>query len=146
MFSGRSESKLIAWREFRNELANWPEDIERVAKKWSLAPTVNNCLSFDNPKYWPDPWTLINDGIYCDISIALGMFYTLYYSNYPFKQYMRIECYKNERHHEMLNLVSLEQGKYMLNYHHGRSVNILSLNLTGGPMHIVTDKDLPIKN
>jgi hypothetical protein len=146
MFSGRAESKIISWRDFRNQLTNWPEDIELVAKKWALAPQVNNYLSFDNSNYWPDAWSLINDGMFCDISIALGMFYTLYYSSYTNKDNMRIECYKDQKHHEMLNLVSLEDGKYMLNYHQGRSVNILSLNLTSEPMHIVTYKDLPIKN
>ena len=146
MFFEYKQERILNWREFRLQLKNWPESIDTVAQIWSKAPITNNYLVYDDPKHWPDAWQLINDGIFCDISIALGMFYTLYYSSYPHKDTMQIEHYDIPPKHQTLNLVSLEQGKYMLNYHHGRSVNILSLNLTGGPMHIVTDKDLPIKN
>jgi hypothetical protein len=146
MFSGRAESKIISWRDFRNQLTNWPEDIELVAKKWALAPQVNNYLSFDNSNYWPDAWSLINDGMFCDISIALGVFYTLYYSNYDKKETIQIEHYQLPKEHQTLNLVSLEGGKYMLNYHVGRPVNILQLDFLPTPRYVLTAHDLPIKN
>ena len=145
MFQGRIENRIIAWRDFRHSLKSWPNDIQRVAEFWAKAPLSNNYLTYENPKEWPDPWCLIKDGIYCDISIALGMFYTLYYSDYDKKNIMSIECFKNVEKQEILNLVNLEQGKYMLNFHVGRSVNKTELGQLGSPIYTVTYVDLPIK-
>jgi hypothetical protein len=146
MFSGRGENKLLSWREFRNGLEAWPEDIDSVVKKWAQAPISSNYLTYENSKKWPDAWTLISDSVFCDISIALGMFYTLYYSSYDYKDTMKIEHYHLPKDHLTLNLVSLEDGKYMLNYHSGRSVNILMTADLPSPKYIVTANDLPIKN
>jgi len=146
MFSGKSEAKIIAWREFRNNLSSWPNDINTVAKMWAQAPISHNYLTYENTKKWPDAWSLINDSVFCDISIALGMFYTLYYSNYDKKETMQIEHYRLLDKHQTLNLLSLEDGKYMLNYHVGRSVNIFEMDLLPNPTYIVTAQNLPIKN
>ena len=146
MFSGKSEQKILAWREFRRELITWPDDIETVAKTWTQAPLSYNYLAYDNPKNWPDAWTLMGDGIFCDISVALGMFYTLYYSSYDKKDSMRLEHYHLPNEHKTLNLVSLEDGKYMLNYQLGRSVNITTVEHLTLPVYALTAQDLPIKN
>ena len=146
MFYSRGEQKILEWREFRSELKIWPDSIDTVAKKWALAPISKGYLTYENTSAWPDAWTLINEGIYCDISIALGMFYTLYYSSYNSKDTMQIEHYHIPSRHQTLNLVSLEQGKYMLNYHKGQSVNIHAIEELPHPKYIVTAKQLPIKN
>ena len=146
MFSGRSEQKILAWRDFRSELITWPDDIERVASTWAKAPLSGNYLIYDDPKKWPDAWTLMGDGVFCNISIALGMFYTLYYSSYDKKDTMKLEHYHLPDQHQTLNLVSLEDGKYMLNYHLGRSVNITRTENLICPKYTLTAQDLPIKN
>ena len=146
MFSGRPEQKILDWREFRTHLDIWPNSIFTVAEKWAKAPLSNIYLAYDHVEKWPDAWSLINDGIYCDISVALGMFYTLYYSAYRQKDLMKIECYKLVDKHQILNLVNLEDGKYMLNWSVGEAVNILSLGALPEPMYTVTAQDLPIKN
>jgi hypothetical protein len=145
MFSGRPEQKILEWREFRSQLVNWPDDIETVASAWARAPRSNIYLAYDDYSKWPDAWTLISEGIYCDIAIALGIFYTLHYSSYEHRDAMKLECYKLGDKHQILNLVSLEDGKYMLNYHVNRSVNILSMEALPTPMHTITAQDLPIK-
>jgi hypothetical protein len=146
MFTGRSEENILAWRDFRNQLTTWPGDIETVAKAWALAPLSKSYLAFDDTLKWPDAWSLVSGGIYCDISVALGMFYTLYYSSYEHKSTMQIRHYHIRSQHQTLNLVSLEDGKYMLNYHQGRSVNILELEPLPAPVYTVTAQELPIKN
>lgn len=145
MFDLKGEQRILLWRDFRVKLNSWPEDIETVCKFWSKAPLVNNYLTYDNVAEWPDAWTLLNDGLFCDISIALGIFYTLYYSSYSLKDQMQLQHYHCVDQHKYLNLVSLEGGKYMLNYHHDRSVNILSIKDLPDPKLILTSKDLPIK-
>jgi hypothetical protein len=146
MFFDRKVERILRWRDFRNELSDWPDDIHAVAKIWSLAPRAGNYLAYDDITKWPDAWNLIHEGIFCDISVALGLFYTLYYSNYPHKNKMRIEHYHMPSKHQTLNLVSLEDGKYMLNYHCDRSVNIHEIEALPIPTYIVTAKELPIKN
>jgi hypothetical protein len=141
MFSGKAETKILDWRDFRNNLVSWPDDINTVTKMWAKAPLSNHYLSFDNVETWPDAWTLIKDGVYCDISVALGMFYTLYYSSYEHKTQMELHHYHFPHEHRTLNLVSLEQGKYMLNYQLGEAVNITLPKAK----FIITAKDLPIK-
>jgi hypothetical protein len=59
---------------------------------------------------------------------------------------MRIEHYHMPSKHQTLNLVSLEDGKYMLNYHCDRPVNIHEIEALPIPTYIVTAKELPIKN
>ena len=146
MFSGKLETKILAWKDFRDSLTIWPDNIQKVSKEWAKAPLSNIYLAYDHVEKWPDAWTLISDSIYCDISVALGMFYTLYYSSYDYKDTMKIEHYHLPKDHLTLNLVSLEDGKYMLNYHSGRSVNILMTADLPSPKYIVTANDLPIKN
>jgi len=146
MFSGRPEQKILDWRDFRGNLHVWPDSIFTVAEKWAKAPLSNIYLAYDHIEQWPDAWSLLNDGIYCNISVALGMFYTLYYSKYEHKDLMKIECYKLTDKHQILNLVNLEDGKYMLNWSVGEAVNILSLGALPDPMYTVTAQDLPIKN
>lgn len=145
MFSGRSETKILAWKDFRDQLTNWPADISNVSKEWAKAPLSNIYLAYDDTNKWPDAWTLVSDGIYCDISVALAMFYTLYYSSYEHKDKMKIECYKLMDRHQIVNLVNLEHGKYMLNWSIGEVVNILSLGDMPQPIYTVTADSLPIK-
>ena len=59
---------------------------------------------------------------------------------------MQIQHYRLLEQHQTLNLLSLEGGKYMLNYHVGRAVNILALDLLPAPNYVVTAHDLPIKH
>ena len=123
-FNGRSEQRILAWREFRQQLNSWPADIQTVVDVWSKAPTTNY-LTQDNPHEWPEAWQLVSDNLYCDIGIALGMFYTLYYSSYPQKDTMRLRGYKLRSSHKEVNLVLCEGEKYVLNYEYGRVVNTL---------------------
>jgi hypothetical protein len=146
MFYSKAEQRILEWREFRSTLINWPDDIEIIAKKWADAPISKGYLTYENTHNWPDAWTLINEGIYCDISIALGMFYTLYYSSYDNKDTMKIEHYHIPNKHQTLNLVSLEDGKYMLNYHMGQAVNIHTIEDLPNPKYTITVNELPIKN
>ena len=65
-FDGRTEQRILAWRDFRRKLNDWPADLGTVAINWSRAPT-RNYLTQDERNKWPDPWQMIADNIYCDI-------------------------------------------------------------------------------
>ena len=122
-FNGRTENRILAWRDFRKTLHAWPGDLEAVATAWAQAP-IRNYLTQDEPEKWPDPWQMIADNVYCDITVALGMFYTLYHSTYPQKDSLRMVGYRLRSAHKEFNLVLCEGEKYVLNYELGRVVNI----------------------
>ena len=71
--------RILKWREWRNSLTTLTlEDcLKEIAITWAKAPLVNHYLISDDINDWPDPWNLINDNIYCDLAVTLGMFYTL---------------------------------------------------------------------
>lgn len=120
-FNGKPEQRILAWRHYRQTLTS--NHLQRVAEIWANCPLVNNYLEPDFPENWPDPWALISSGLYCNLARALGMFYTLYYSDYQHKQELRIVCYKDIGNHQYLNLVVSGPEKYMLNYNLGQVVN-----------------------
>lgn len=140
-FDGRTEQRIIAWRKFRKSLNSWPADLEQVAVTWSRAP-IRNYLTQDESNKWPDPWQMIADNIYCDVSVALGMFYTLYHSGYPHKDSMRLIGYRLRSEHKEFNLVLCEEEKYVLNYELGRVVNILDIPPLGDMTYNYTVREL----
>lgn len=142
-FNGKPEDRLLSWRQFRNSLTDHHAEI--VAFMWAKCPTVDHHLEIDDTRYWPDPWTLISDGIYCNTSIALGMYYTLYFSSYSFRDNMRIEIYKDRKKHEYLNLLLVDDGLYTLNYNLGKVVNTPIISSHTVLINTVTHKNLPIK-
>ena len=75
---------------------------------------------------------------------ALGMFYTLYYTSYPFRDTMIIEVYKDRENHEYLNLLRCEGGLYTLNYNVGEVVNNLTVPPTAELINSVNCKTLKI--
>ena len=142
LFNGRSEQRILAWREFRNSLQSWPDDLYRVADAWKTAPQIGNYLTFDRTDNWPDAWQLMNDNMFCDVGLALGMFYTLYYSSYPHKDSMQLKGIRLQKSHKDINLVICEGGLYVLNYDIGKVVNILTIPPDGTVNYTLTAKQL----
>ncbi len=136
--------RILKWREWRLTLADLPLEkcLEEVAITWAKAPVVNHYLIPDDITEWPDPWNLINDNIFCDLSIALGMFYSLLLCDNPYvnKDNLRIDIYQSTT--GWINLCSIDQGLYMLNYSPRTVVNISTLPLIGNPCFTYSKVDL----
>lgn len=141
-FSGKSEERILNWRRYRNSLSLNPA--AQVAADWAECPTISNYLTHDNPADWPDAWQLISTGMYCDIGVALGMFYTLYYSNYRHRNTMVLQCFKDQKNHQYLNLLILPEEKYMLNYSWGQVVNTSTIHSEVLLINTLTKNDLKI--
>ena len=124
-FNGRTEDRILNWRNYRKTLQ--PDYVSQVAADWAQCPLEHRYLNIDDPTDWPDAWSLIGAGHYCDCARALGMFYTLYYSDYRHCDTMVLQCFKDRKNHQYLNLVNCEGGKYMLNYQLGAVVNISTI-------------------
>lgn len=143
-YNGKNEHKILAWRNFRKELSSWPEDLDKVAKAWGAAPLVNHYLTADDITNWPDPWTLVNESIYCDAARALGMFYTLWFSSYPHKETMSIRHFRLKDKHEELMLLFCDNGATVLNYDINRVTLVEALELPE-PLCIITHQDLKVR-
>lgn len=141
-FSGKSAERILQWRSYRRSVVS--NHLQNIATHWAKCPLVPNYLEYDDYRNWPDPWTLISEGNYCDLGRALGMFYTLYYTSYPFRDTMTIEVFKDRQNHEYLNLVRCEEGLYTLNYSLGQVVNKLTVSPTAELINSVTKKNLKI--
>ena len=138
--------RILKWREWRNSLTllSLEDCLKEVAVAWAKAPIVNHYLIPDEISEWPDPWNLINDNIYCDLSITLGMFYTLALCDNPnINDNVRIEIYKSND--GWINLCSVEGGLYMLNYNLGSVVNNSTIPNLGNPTFIYSKIDLTSK-
>lgn len=138
--------RILKWREWRNTLSTLTLDecLNEVATAWAKAPVVNHYLIPDDFNEWPDPWNLINDNIYCDLGIALGMFYTLSLcDNLNVRDNIRIEIYKSSD--GWTNLCSVDDGLYMLNWAQRAVVNKSTIPNLGNPIFSYSKIDLTSK-
>lgn len=122
-FNEPEDHRIVSWRNWRESLNSLPKEeiLQQVAETWSHVPIVMHLLSPDQIDTWPNPWQLITDNYYCDIAINLGIFYSLaLIENVKFDD-LCIEIYQDQN--GWINLSSVEQGKYVLNYSHGKIVN-----------------------
>ena len=84
MWKLKSDERLVRWRELRKKLDSKPIDqaVQLVAEFWTGCPFTPYYLDIDKPEEWPDPWTLIEENCYCDIAIAIGMLYTIKFTEH----------------------------------------------------------------
>lgn len=122
-----SADRILSWRSWRLQLDDMPVSIalESVAKAWMMVPRVNHYLSPDDIHAWPTPWQLINDNMYCDLSVALGMFYSLQLSRHSAQHAFSIDIYQD--HSGWINLCSMDGGLSILNCYQGMIVNTPTL-------------------
>lgn len=134
MWTDGPEKRLLSWREFREQLSKLSKEeaILETVRLWSKAPISNQYLAADLAKDWPDPWQLIHYNHYDDISITLGMVYTLILSDATNRfNNVDIKVLKHKSTGEVLHTAWLEDGKYILNYYYNEisSVDELSEDL-----------------
>lgn len=137
--------RILNWREFRQTVSKIPIDdcLQSIANAWARAPQVNHYLIPDNTAEWPDPWQLINDNIYCDLGVVLGMFYTITLLDRPDLDNVRLEIYKTDD--GWTNLCSVDDGLYLLNWNPRSIVNITIVPMLGKPIFTYSKLDLADK-
>ena len=80
-------------------------------------------MHWDLVKDWPDPWDLIAENTYCDLAKCLGISYTILMLDRTDINSLSIQETKENEY-----IVSLNQGKYILNWDVGQVLNINSTN------------------
>lgn len=117
MFQLKTEDRLRSWREFRSSIDHLsiPEALQKTAELWSTAPFTPYKLDVADPNSWPDPWTLIEGNIYCDIAKAAGILYTMLLTRHRDQLEFELRVYQDPETGFMYNLAWFNQGKYILN-------------------------------
>lgn len=118
MWTMRSEERLHEWKSFRNQLGALPfaDALKQTDHLWSFAPFVGHYLDRSTPLDWPTPWELLSDNTYDDTAKALGMLYTLYLSEHGPQHSFSLIIAESSDSLERYNLVSIDEGKYILNF------------------------------
>lgn len=116
--------RLRTWKNLRLLNHNKPLDelCVVVDNWWQQAPLVTYHLHPLDSDNWPDPWTLISENIYCPLTRALGICYTLLLCDVLEMHLVQAIDQENTEH----NLVIVGHAKYVLNYYPN---SVLSTNL-----------------
>jgi hypothetical protein len=125
MFQQKPEDRLRSWREFRTTLESLPleQALAQTAEFWARAPFVPFNLEIANQDEWPDPWTLIEENVYCDIAKCLGIVYTITLTKHRTDLDIEFRAYYDPNTGYEYNLAWINQGKYILNMTDGEIVN-----------------------
>jgi hypothetical protein len=125
MFQLKAEDRLRSWREFRTFIESLPleQALAQVAEFWLKAPFVPFNLDITDLEQWPDPWTLIEENVYCDIAKCLGIVYTITLSNHRKDLDIEFRVYVDPNTSYEYNLAWFNRGKYILNMVDGEVLN-----------------------
>jgi hypothetical protein len=114
VFQTDYDARLRDWKDLRLTIRQIPLDevCVKVDDWWQQAPLVNHHLHWADSETWPDPWTLLSENMYCTLTRAIGMCYTLLMSDVYDIQLVQATDLQCEEH----NLVLVGKPKYVINY------------------------------
>lgn len=112
--------RLESWTQLRHRVACF--DLEpalmAVNSWWFQTPWCAYHLHWDDRDYWPNPWQLLNENIYCNLARGLGIMYTIaMLDRADLAAATLAECNSD-------NLVLINDEKYILNWAPDTIVNI----------------------
>ncbi len=124
MFDLPYHERVRAWRDFRltNSYLDREEILVNTAKLWWKAPQAMPYLAYDQPETWPQPWELIRYDRFDDVSIGLGIYFTLYLTDRFDKRDLDVVIYNNDNESAYTVAVDVYK-KYTLNWSVGEVVN-----------------------
>lgn len=140
MFNLKPDDRIHFWRNFRVSLNDMDKKdaLESVNKLWATCPTTNGYLDYADCKDWPDPWTLIDNNHYCEVAVALGIFYTIYLAEILDNDALKIVIYKDKQ--SFVNSVHID--KYALNISYNEIVNTSSVPYSLEKLYVYDAQDL----
>lgn len=124
IFQCSYDQRLRSWRELRLGVQNEPILIKcmSIDNWWQHAPIISRHLHPLDISNWPDPWTLLSENMYCTLTRALGIYYTVEMCSIKNNKIVLAE---NEQGDEY-PLVLVDHAKYVLNYWPNMVLNIKS--------------------
>ena len=126
MWPQNYSARLQAWADLRDQCGQLPlaQALDDVNAWWQQTPWKPYYLHWDDRDQWPTPWELLSDNIYCDLARAVGIVYTV--TMLERDDITGVELADTDQG----NLVLVNQGKYILNWHRGDELNIPSKHFT----------------
>jgi hypothetical protein len=110
------KSRLREWRGFRKEIEilSVVDKLQAVVDFWKSTPISARVIDPYDQDTWPTPWEILHTNMYDENVVALGIAYTLHYSNVD----CRILLIQSTQHQE-IKLIILVDETYILNYNYG---------------------------
>lgn len=132
MWAPTFDQRLREWQCLRDRCSVLPREqcLFDINQWWLQAPWSSYYLHWHDRSDWPGPWQLLNDNIFCSISRALGMIYTL--SLIGRRDLQDVTLIETDSD----NLVIVDTGKYVLNWDSNAIVNINPGTMN--PQHRIT--------
>lgn len=106
------EQRLGAWSQLRNRVSGFETAaaLAEINTWWFQTSWEPYYLHWDDRLFWPDPWQLLDDNIYCGLARGLGIMYTIaMLDREDMKDATLIEVGSD-------NLVLVDKRKYILNW------------------------------
>lgn len=130
------KERFTRWRLLRTQINKLPsigDKINMVIDFWKSTPvSVRSIDPYDNST-WPSPWELLNENVYDENSISLGIAYTLQYSGTN----CRLLLVQNVDNSE-IKLIVLVDNMHVINYNYNKIDTMNSI----GNVSILQDIDV----
>lgn len=119
------QERLRQWTDLRRhcQSRSLADGLQDINAWWMRSPWRPYYLHWDDMKFWPGPWDLLADNVFCDLARAAGIMYTVIMIEHPGVD--RIEMVQTDQS----NLVLVNDGKYILNWSADQLLNIASTEL-----------------
>jgi hypothetical protein len=142
----KTSERVREWASFRRKIQKktFDDALQETVSLWSYAPIINTCMDFTDHKSWPDPWELLEDSGYDELAKALGMLYTLFLSGHDDHSYVLL-IGLNRDQGKYYYIVSIDDGKYILNYKWDSVVNTQQIDPGVKIMCQYTPQDLHLE-
>lgn len=114
------DERLRSWNHLRDQAVRSDLDsaLYQINSWWFQTPWRAYHLHWDDQDFWPDPWQLLSDNLYCPLARGLGIMYTIELLDRKDLQDSVLIEVGND------NLVLVNQKKYILNWDANSIVNI----------------------
>lgn len=139
MFFETYEDQFSFWKKFRSRIEKIDAPLEETINFWTKAPLVNKHLDAYRPDTWPDPWQIIKDGKYNDLTIAIMMGHTLKLTDRFKDSNIEIKQYLDMNNKVVYNTCVVDNK--ILNYQYGEIVVEEEL-----PKDLVLQMAIPLPN
>jgi hypothetical protein len=117
VFTDSYEQQFTIWKKFRENLEKSETPLEDTIKFWARAPLVNKHLDPYRSEIWPDPWQIIKDGKYNELTINLMIGHTLRLTKRFDEKEISIRTYLDIDNKVVYNTCSVDDK--ILNYPYG---------------------------
>lgn len=120
MWSSTFDARLQAWHRLRQDCQGLTtaDALLAINQWWFQSPWQPYHLHWDDLEDWPDPWELLADNYFCDVARGLGILYTITLLDRGDLAPAKLVLTDDD-----LNLVLIDQTKYILNWNTDEIVN-----------------------